>query len=171
MTFDEAFDRLLGHEGGLSLDPKDSGNWTGGVIGEGELRGSKYGISAASFPELDIANVTPAQAKAIFRTKFWDKVQGDKLVDGVAWQLSDTAYHSGPDRAIRLFQRALGVADDGRFGKVSRAAADAMSETDQIMLVLAERLDFMTRLTGWNHNGRGWARRIAKNLRYGAIDS
>ena len=171
MDFDIAFDRLLGHEGGLSMDPKDSGNWTGGSIGKGELRGSKYGISAATFPKLDIANVTKEQAKEIFRTKFWDKVRGDTIFDGVAWQLSDAAYHSGPYTAIRLFQRALGVADDGIFGHVSQAAAETMSETDQIMRVVAERLDFMTRLYGWPHNSRGWVRRMAQNLRYGAEDS
>ena len=171
MDFDIAFDRLLGHEGGLSMDPKDSGNWTGGAIGKGELRGSKYGISAATFPKLDIANVTKEQAKEIFRTKFWDKVRGDTLLDGVAWQLSDFAYHSGPGTAIRKYQLALGVADDGIFGSISQGAAEAMSETDQIMRVVSVRLDFLSRRSGWLHNSRGWVRRIAQNLMYGAEDS
>jgi hypothetical protein len=39
------------------------------------------------------------------------------------------------------------------------------------MRLNAERLDFMTRLKNWPHHGRGWARRIAANLRYGATDS
>jgi hypothetical protein len=37
-------------EGGLSMDERDPGNWTGGAIGKGELRGTKYGISAQTYP-------------------------------------------------------------------------------------------------------------------------
>lgn len=31
------------------------GNWTGSMIGRGAMRGTKYGVSAASYPYLDIA--------------------------------------------------------------------------------------------------------------------
>jgi lysozyme family protein len=171
MNFDIAFERLLGHEGELSMDRNDPGNWTGGVVGEGELKGTKWGIAANTYGHLDIANLTQADAKRIYRVDFWDKVQGDKLYDGVAFQLFDFAVNSGPGTAVRYFQRALGVADDGHFGPISRKAAAEMSETDQIMRINAERLDFMTRLRNWVHASRGWARRIAGNLRYGAKDS
>lgn len=46
ITFEEAFDRLIGHEGGYSDDPTDNGNWTGGKRGAGLLKGTKYGIGA-----------------------------------------------------------------------------------------------------------------------------
>lgn len=171
MTFDTAFDRLISHEGGLSMDPDDPGNWTGGEPGAGELRGTNWGISAATYPHLDIANLTRDDARDIYRRDFWSKVHGDKLHDGVAFQLFDFAVNSGIGTAIRKYQRALGVADDGIFGGISQAAAASMSESDQIMRVLAERLDYMTRLKNWQHASRGWARRIAHNLRFGADDS
>jgi lysozyme family protein len=171
MTFDLAFDRLLGHEGSLSLDPNDPGNWTGGSIGVGELRGSKYGISAKSYPALDIAALTIDESRELYKRDFWSRIHADSLPDGVAFQLFDYAVNSGVETAIRHFQRALGVADDGHWGPVSQAAADAMSESDQILRLNGERLDFMTRLNNWPSAGRGWARRIAANLRYGAIDS
>jgi len=159
MNFDIAFDRLMGHEGGYVNDPSDPGGET------------NWGISKRSYPNEDIKAMTKERAKMIFRRDFWNRVQADKLPDGVAWQMSDFAYHSGIGTAIRYFQRALGVADDGWWGRVSQAAADAASESDMIMGVLAERLDFMTRLSNWPDHGKGWARRIAMNLRYGAIDS
>jgi lysozyme family protein len=65
----------------------------------------------------------------------------------------------------------LGVADAGFWGPRSRAAARAMSESDQIMRLLAERLDYMRKLANWPHHGRGWVGRVAENLRYGAQDS
>src|SRR5687768_3478302 len=171
MTFDTAFERVIGHEGSLSLDPTDRGNWTSGIVGVGKLKGTKYGISAMSYSHLDIKNLTLDQAKQLYRADFWSKVNGDALPDGVAFQLFDFAVNSGVGTAIRYLQRAIGVADDGVWGPVSQAAANAKTESDLIKLLCAERLDYMTKLTGWNVNSRGWARRIAGNLRYGAEDS
>jgi lysozyme family protein len=171
MNFDIAFDRLLNHEGILSMDKNDSGNWTGGAVGIGTLKGSKYGISAASYPEEDIAAVTADRARFLFRRDFWDVINADKLADGVAWQLADFAYNSGAVQAIRYLQRALLVADDGKWGPHSQAAADASSETDTIFLLCSERLEYMTRCAGWPAQGKGWTRRMAGNLRYAAVDS
>ena len=128
-------------------------------------------LSHNSYPSEDIPNMTQARAKEIFRRDFWDRVNADRLFDGVAWQISDFAYHSGPETAVRYLQRSLGVADDGHWGPASQAAADAMGESDQIMRLVAERLDFLTRLKNWPNASRGWARRMAQNLRYGAEDS
>ncbi len=170
-AFDTAFLRVIGHEGTLSMDPTDRGNWTSGIVGVGELKGTKFGISAMSYPHLDIKNITLEMAKAIYLADFWNKVNGGSLHDGVAFQLFDFAVNSGISTAIRYLQRALGVADDGFWGPASQAAANAMTETDTIMRLAAERLEYMTKLTGWPVNSRGWARRIAGDLRYGAVDS
>lgn len=159
MNFEVAFDRLIGHEGGYVDDPNDPGGET------------KWGISKRSYPHLAIKDLTRDDAKEIYRTDFWQRVNASTLPGSVAFQLFDFAVNSGIETAVRYFQRALGVADDGHWGPHSQAAADAASETDMIMLLLAERLDFMTRRKNWPHHGAGWARRIANNLRYGAKDS
>jgi lysozyme family protein len=159
VNFDTAFDRLIGHEGGYSNDPNDPGGET------------NWGISKRAFPDVNIKAMTRDEAKKIYRRYFWERLHGDRLHDGVAFQLFDVAVNSGIETAVRLFQRALNVADDGHWGAVSQAAADAMSESDQIMRLCAERLDYMTRLKNWPHHGKGWSRRIAQNLKYGAMDS
>lgn len=171
MTFDLAFNRLIDVEKGFSDDPNDPGNWTGGVIGRGILKGTKYGISAASYPHKDIVNLMLDDSRRLYRRDFWDRIDADHLFDGIAFQLFDFAVNSGIETAIRYLQRAVGVADDGHWGPVSRAAAAALSESDTILRLNGERLDFMTRLANWPHAGKGWARRIAQNLRYGAVDS
>lgn len=170
-SFNISFDRLMGHEGNFTDNPKDPGNWTSGKVGVGELRGTKYGIAASTYPTLDIKHLTRDEAKSIYKRDFWDVVEGDELPDGVSFQLFDFAVNSGCQTAIRYFQRALRVADDGIWGPRSVAAAKAMSESDMIMGICSERLDFMTRCGGWTDFGKGWARRIAQNLRYGVIDS
>ena len=159
MNFDIAFDRLMGHEGGYVNNPSDPGGET------------NWGISKRSYPDEDIKEMTKERAKVIFKRDFWDRVQADTLADGVAWQAADFAYHSGAETAVRYLQRALGVADDGYWGPHSQAAANASSESDLIMLLVAERQDFMTRLKNWPDASRGWIRRMSKNLRYGAEDS
>lgn len=159
MTFDDVFDRLMGHEGGYVNDPNDPGGET------------QWGISKRSYPGLNIKTLTRDQAKEIYRSDFWNRVHADLLPDGVAFQLFDYAVNSGVETAVRHLQRAVGVADDGVWGPMSRMAAGAMSESDLIMRLNAERLYFMTGLRNWPHHGRGWARRIAQNLRYGAEDS
>ena len=159
MTFDIAFTRLLGHEGQYSNDPNDPGGET------------NWGISKRSYPHVDIKALTREGAKVIYFRDFWVRIDAYRLDDGVAFQVFDFAVNSGIETAMRYLQRAVGVADDGHWGPVSRRAAMAMSEPDILMRLNAERLDFMTRLKNWPHAGRGWARRIAQNLRAGAIDS
>lgn len=159
MTFDIAFDRIMDSEGGYVNNPDDPGGET------------KFGISKRSYPDLDIKNLTKEVAKKIYKRDFWNRINADKLPDGVAFQLFDFAINSGIETAVRYMQRALGVADDGHWGPVTQMAANVTTETDMIMQLNAERLSFMTKLNNWPISGKGWARRIANNLRYGALDS
>jgi lysozyme family protein len=159
VDFDTAFDRLIGHEGGYSNHPKDPGKET------------KWGISKRSYPQLNIKTLTREDARLIYHKDFWNRINGDTLYDGVAFQVFDFAVNSGIETAVRYLQRAVGVADDGHWGPISAAAAKKMSESDTIMRLISERQDFQTRLSTWETFGKGWARRNAQNLRYGAIDS
>lgn len=158
-TFKTVIDRVLGHEGGYVNDPNDPGGET------------NWGISKRSYPNVDIKNLTRDQAVAIYLRDFWTPIKGERLHDGTAYQLMDSAVNSGIAQSIRLLQRALDVADDGHFGPMSLAASMNMSESDQILRFNAERIEFMTKLKNWKHHGAGWMRRIAGNLRFGAIDS
>lgn len=159
MEFAVAIERTLGHEAGYVNDPNDPGGET------------KWGISARSYPLVDIKNLTREQAITIYKRDFWDKVHTDVLPDALDYQLLDSAVNSGIDQSIRFLQRALGVADDGHFGPYSKAALLKADHNDVLLLFLAERLEFMTRLKNWKAHGKGWARRIAQNLRFGAKDN
>jgi len=159
MTFDLAFDRLMGSEGSYVNNPSDPGGET------------NWGISKRSYPNVDVKNLTREEAKAIYLRDFWTRINGDEMYDGVAFQVFDFAVNSGIETAIRKLQAAVGVADDGHWGPVSKARVAAMTESDVILRLNAQRLRFMTKLTNWPNASRGWARRIADNLEYGAEDS
>jgi len=159
ITFDISFDRLIGNEGEYSDGKGDPGGET------------KWGISKRSYPRVDIRNLTREGAKDIYRRDFWDALKADTLPGSVMYQLFDFAVNSGIPTAVRYFQRVIGVADDGYWGPISIEAAKKISEDDMLILLNAERLDFMTRCSNWKIAGKGWARRIANQLRFAASDN
>lgn len=164
MTFDEAFDRLLGHEGVLSMDPDDRGNWTGGQKGVGTLKGSKYGISAMSYPGEDIGNLTIERAKTIYARDFWGPAGCDAVPDGARFDLFDMAVNSGVAMAVRTLQRACGADVDGKLGPRTLSAVQAMQPARFIARFNGHRLLFLADLKAWETQSKGWARRIGRNL-------
>lgn len=159
MNFDQAFDRLLGNEGGYVNDPQDPGGET------------NWGISKRSYPNVDIKGLTREGAKRIYRADFWDRGGMDSYDPAIAFQVFDIAVNSGIETAVRLLQRAAGVADDGHVGPLTVAAIKARTVTDMLMLLVAERLEFWAKLSTWDRFGRGWSRRAAQDLRYAAQDT
>ena len=153
MTFDEAFTKLLGHEGGYSDHPSDPGKATMWGITEAVARANGYTGPMRQLPQ--------AEAKRIYKTLYWDRVQADALPDKVRYAVFDAAVNSGPGQAIRWLQRALGVADDGKIGPVTIAYLRQSDPEAVTRKMLAQRLRFMTSLTAWPSFSRGWARRIA----------
>jgi lysozyme family protein len=101
---DAALDFTLRWEGGYVNDPDDPGGMT------------KFGISARANPGVDIENLTLAQAKEIYREKYWNEVHGDRWDTPVAIVLFDWAVHAGPNRAIKGLQRCAGARVDGKLG-------------------------------------------------------
>jgi lysozyme family protein len=153
-TFDQAFDKLISHEGAYIFDPRDPGGET------------KFGVSKRSYPTLDIRGLTLADAKAIYRRDFWDRAQCDRLPPDLAFDVFDAAVNSGIGQSIRWLQRALGVADDGVVGPLTMAHIQRETDTSAIQARFnGHRLEFMTKLSTWDTFGKGWARRIATNLK------
>ncbi len=163
--------RLLSHEGGYSDDRRDPGNWTGGKVGAGDLKGTKFGIAANTYPMLDIRNLTRVQAIAIYQRDFWERAQCNKLPAVVAFQLLDGAVNSGIPQATRWLQRAAGTADDGMIGPVTLKAIRGVDANDLVYVFNAERIEYMTRLKNWPVQGAGWMRRIAQNFRFASQDN
>lgn len=170
MNFEKAFARLIGHEGGYSTDRNDPGNWTGGKVGKGVLKGTKYGIAANTYPNLDIKNLTLEQAKAIYKKDWWDKLGAEQLHPAIVYQLWDFAVNAGKSRAVKELQQVAGVIDDGILGAKTIAAVKALPVTDVLILLTAERLRFYTSLTTWGTYGKGWTNRVADNLKYAVPD-
>ena len=171
MTFDEAFDRLIGHEGGFSSDFKDPGNWTGGRVNVGELKGTKFGIAANTYGDVDIKNLTLEQAKAIYYRDWWLKIGADEIPSPVVYQMWDFAVNAGMGKARQAIQYAAGVAQDGKIGPMSIAAIKRTELNDLLMKFNAYRIRHYTSLSTWATFGKGWSIRVAGQLDYAAMDN
>lgn len=163
-NFQSCLDQVLKHEGGFSLHRSDPGNWTGGKVGVGTLRGTNFGISAASYPREDIPRLTKARAGEIYRRDYWGPVRGDELPDGIDLTAFDPAVNSGVSRGARWLQQALGVTADGKIGPVTvRAAQTTTSGVAVIQRAHAARLGWLRGLSTFTSFGRGWTRRVTEN--------
>ena len=167
--FTIAVNLTLVNEGGYENNPEDGGNWTGGKVGVGKLKGTKYGISAAEFPTLDIVNLTEAEAQVIYKSKYWLVLYEAIKDQFITNKLFDLGVIFGQGTAIKILQTVLnpqflGVGIDGLFGPLTLAA---INDSDPHSLLLAYKTAFVARAiqTGaQNPNDRpfvsGWIRRI-----------
>jgi lysozyme family protein len=158
--FARCFGFTIDAEGGYTADAADPGNWTGGAVGRGALHGTKYGISAAAYPALDIAALTAAEAEAVYRRDYWAALQGEALPLPLAMVAFDAAVNAGRRRAVMWLQQAAGLAADGVLGAESLAALLAGDAVALAREALARRLDYYARLPSWANFGLGWSRRL-----------
>lgn len=156
MDFDQAFQRLLGHEGGFVDRPQDPGGATCWGITERVARAAGYLGPMRELPQ--------ATAKRIARAQYWDAVQADKLPAALRFHVFDAAYNSGVGAAVRMLQRALGVRQDGQIGPMTLAAAAAADPGMLVARFSGARLQLLADLPTWPAFGKGWARRVADNL-------
>lgn len=152
MNFDSAFMLVIGHEGGYVNDPRDPGGET------------KFGISKRAYPKLDIKNLTMADAKHIYFSDYWNRLQLDKLPDDIRFDMFDAAVNSGLSMAAKFLQRAVKVPDDGIIGAGTIAAANAMKPELLDKRLNAQRLLFLCNTTNFPTYGKGWVRRVANNM-------
>lgn len=155
--FDQAFNELIGHEGGYVNNPDDPGGET------------KYGVSKRSYPDIDIKTLTLQRAKDIYYRDFWAATAADKMKTyDLAYAVFDAAVNSGVSASKKWLQMALKVEADGKLGVKSLAAlSNLTAEQERVAAarMLGYRLDAMTYMR-WSTFGKGWARRIAALLQY-----
>jgi lysozyme family protein len=94
--FDQAIEVVLGHEGDTySNHPNDRGGAT------------KFGISQRYNPDVNVRELTRAQAIEIYWERYWQGRGYERLPDPVAIKVFDLAVNLGERTAVRCLQRAL----------------------------------------------------------------
>jgi len=152
--FQKCVDRVLEHEGGYVNDPADPGGET------------KFGISKLTFPNVDIASLTRADAIRLYYEHYWRRIKGDQIISNeLALQIFDMAVNAGPVVACQLIQEIVGTKQDGVIGSVTLAAMDRYHSVAGMI----ERYKFLRarhycRIVSRNHSHvrflMGWINRI-----------
>ena len=163
LSFQQIFDRLIGHEGGYVNDLQDPGGETNWGVTKRTAQANGY--------TGNMKTMTRQQAYEIYRRAFWLRYNCEQMPDAVAYQFFDAAVNHGFGNASRMLQRAVGVLDDGIIGKYSLEAINRNPISDTLMVLNGERLNFYTRLKNFDRFGKGWVNRVTQNLRYGAQDN
>lgn len=158
----------LNHEGGFQNSPTDSGNWTGGSINSGELKGTNYGVSAAQFPDLDIKNLTREDAIKIYIEGYWKSLYSQIESQIVANKLADMGVLFGVHEAVKMLQAALSSAFnlklDGSFGPETLSAVNQSEEESLLEAYKATLVTLIFQIAAAHPEKRdkvaGWGRRI-----------
>lgn len=157
-NFERALAAVLHHEGGFVNHPSDPGGmtnlgctkkvweeWVGHEVDEKAMRA-----------------LTPADVAPLYKAKYWDKIKGDELPDGIDYVVFDCAINSGPGRAIKFLQGCVGADMDGAIGPKTLAAVRAADAKALVEDYAKRRLSFLQDLPTWGTFGKGWGRRVAE---------
>ena len=107
-NIEQALDELLKVEGGYTNDPNDSG-------GETNFGVTKAVAQAFSFTG-SMKDMTVAQAKEIYRARYWVQPKFDQLAaisPDLAYMLFDIGVNMGQATGVKFLQRALNVLNNG----------------------------------------------------------
>lgn len=157
MTFDEAFEKLLGHEGDFVNDSRDPGGATRFGVTQRVAQANGYHGDMRVYPMFE--------AKLVYRASYWDACRCDELPDAVRFDVFDGAVNSGVVQSIKWLQRSVGTDDDGVIGMKTLLACTKLAGSMVKARYNGHRLEFMTNLKTWPVFSGGWARRIASNLK------
>lgn len=151
-------------EGVLSDNPNDKGGIT------------KYGISQAAYPNLNIKNITEQQAIEIYKKDYFLKNQCDKIrSERIAEMFFDLCVNSGNKTAVTILQhtynfypyRETTLAEDGVLGVNTINAINAIeNERDFCLLLTIFRGIFFYKIVQRNESQnvflKGWLNRLVK---------
>lgn len=147
-NFNDCVTRLLRDEGGYTNDPRDPGGPTNFGI---TLKDYRLYINKNGTAE-DVKNMSQAQARQIYRAKYWDVLGCDSLSSGVDYTVFDYGVNSGVGRPRKVLQRFK-----------------SLQGTELIDAINDERLSFLQSLATFKTFGRGWTTRVTGVRAYSKV--
>ncbi|TPN43429.1 MULTISPECIES: glycosyl hydrolase 108 family protein [unclassified Mesorhizobium] len=155
-NFARALALVLKSEGGWSDNPADPG----GATMKGVTLANFRRYVRADATKADLRQIGDDQVATVYRRFYWDAVLGAELPDGIDYAVFDFAVNSGPGKAAKYLQAAVGAVQDGRIGPATLGAARAKPAGVVIDQLCDARLAFLKRLPTWATFGRGWSERV-----------
>jgi lysozyme family protein len=156
-NFEASLAHVLQSEGGFVDNPADPG----GMTNLGCTKAVWEEFVGHPVSEADMRGLTPDDVAPLYKRKYWDKVSGDDLPAGLDYAVFDAAINSGPGRAAKWLQEAVGVTADGAIGSGTLAAVAAFDVQELIKAYNDKRLGFLQSLPTFGTFGKGWTTRVA----------
>ncbi|WP_376095379.1 glycosyl hydrolase 108 family protein [Roseomonas sp. CCTCC AB2023176] len=156
--FDRCVATILEKEGGFANHPRDRGGPTNFGI---TLRtyADFHEVPPEQVTEAQIRALTQADAKEIYRAKYWKAADCDNLPAGVNLMTFDFAVNAGVRTAIRMLQELVHVDQDGSVGPITLAAVRTCDAKDLIGRFADRRLAYYRSLDNFDVFGNGWTAR------------
>lgn len=157
---------------GYANDPDDSGGATMCGITIATYRAYRKTQGYATTTVADLKNITYTEWRAVLKTLFWDKWQGDRITSQpLANLLVDWVWASG-GYGIALPQRILGVTADGIVGARTLAALNAAEPQTLFRQLHQARINYVEGIVRRKPSQKkflnGWKRRI-NAITYGGL--
>ena len=150
-VFDKSMNTIFRAEGGYVNDPFDSGGET------------KYGVSKNNNPDIDVKNITRADAENIAYERYYKKYGIDRLPDGIRGEVFQVGWACGPKVAVKQLQAALNVPKTGIVDNATIDAAQNYS-SDLRGEYLNIHRDYLIGITEYNPSQKkflnGWMNRV-----------
>lgn len=127
--FEIAIPHLLAWEGGYVNHAKDPGGETNRGITDrldGKIDG-KVDVDGDSLPDVNIKDLTEAQAREIYKRQFWDKMRGDEIHSQAVANLLFDGYVNMGAQAIKILQDLILVTKDGKIGPMTLKALNDLT--------------------------------------------
>lgn len=156
--FGECLPLILKHEGGYVDHPKDPG----GATNLGITLGTLSDWLGRRATKAEVKALTRETVAPIYRKNYWDACQCDKLPAGVDYMVFDLAVNSGPSRAKRYLQSAVGAIEDGVIGPKTLERVGRVHPDNIILAMSKRRENFYRSLDTFPTFGKGWLRRLAE---------
>ena len=156
-NFVDALIHVLKHEGGYVNHPTDPG----GMTNLGVTKAVWEEWVGRESNEKEMRSLTPEMVAPLYRRKYWDKIQGDNLPDGVDYAVFDMAVNSGPGRAAKFLQELVGAKPDGAIGPQTLVAVGKKDPKELVTAYNAKRQAFLESLPTFATFGKGWSTRVA----------
>lgn len=164
---------------GFTLKPDwDRGHWTTGIVGQGTKAGTNMSIAAFTYldwkrenedpnyilTEAKMRNMSEAEAKAIYKEKYWDKVRGSEIQSQLIANFAADMKSSAGANGVKALQRALNaigavpeLVEDGAFGNKTLAATNAaIQDGKEVQLNNEFRVQMIDFYKGLQNQASNW---------------
>lgn len=167
MNYVDAINQVLNVEKGFVNHPNDRGGPTNFGITQKVYETFK----GRSVSLVEMMNMPKADAIAIYKKNYWDKIGGDKIkLYSVAYAIFDQAVNRGVSAAIKQAQKIAGVLPDGLAGPTTLNAINAIFEGDFLKKYFDESLRAYESIVNNDPTQKtflnGWRNRVSHLIDY-----